>query len=119
MAHQLDLKLVLEAINVKNAGQVCQQLYSAHGVSTLQQSAALSEWNIADRHLRGYVLTRARELMTSTRNFATFKQQLLVRSRMPYNMYQSKEIESVGHAFWTPTLGNGVMGAKLTTVDYR
>ena len=86
MAHQLDLKLVLEAIGVNNAGQVCQQLYSAHGVSTLQQSAALSEWNIADRHLRSYVLTRARELMTSTQDFATLEQQLLVRSRMHYNI---------------------------------
>ena len=93
MAEQLDLKLVLEANEVKDAGGLCQQLYE-HGVTALNQFATLSnerlrDWGIVDYDDCGYdnvcdrALPHAQELLrNSTHDLTTIKQQLLVRVRM-------------------------------------
>ena len=90
MADQLDLKLVLEANGVADAGQVCQQL-SEHGVTTLQHFATLSkesllEWAIYDRYayVRDHALPHARKLLASREDLFTIKQQLLVRACIHY-----------------------------------
>ena len=89
-ADQLDLKLLLEANNVEDAGRQCQQLYE-HGVTTLSQFAALSaetlvEWDIAYHTYNNVcylALPHAQELLrNSPSDLAAIKQQLLVRARM-------------------------------------
>lgn len=86
MAGLLDLKLVLEANGAKDVRRLCQQL-SERGVSTVEQFAALSgkrlnEWGISDYRVEHYALPHARELLTGPQDLVTFKQHLLVRSRM-------------------------------------
>ena len=88
MADQLDLKLVLEANVVKDAGQICQQLYEHGGVRTLEQFASLRketlrEWGIDDYYVCDSALCHAQELMTiSAQDLPSIKQNLLVRARM-------------------------------------
>lgn len=92
MADQLELKLVLEANDMRDIGRLCQQL-SEHGVSTLGQFTELSEerlaeWGIRDyRAVRNCALRHARKLSrNSTQDLATIKQQLLVRARVSMHM---------------------------------
>ena len=91
-ADQLDLKLLLEANEVKDPGRVCQQLRE-HGVTTFSQFAALSEetllvWGIADGYydyVCYYALSHAQKLLrNSPLDLAAIRQQLLVRARMHY-----------------------------------
>ena len=86
MAEQLDVRLVLEANLVRDAGQVCDQL-SKHGVRTVHQFAALtkerlSEWGINDHFVYYNALSAAQslthELATSPHTLSTVKQRLLV-----------------------------------------
>ena len=86
MAEQLDLRLVLEANQVTDAGRVCD-LLSEHGVRTVQQFSALTEkmlreWGIDYLSVYDWALTNAqsltRELATSPHTLCTVKQQLLV-----------------------------------------
>ena len=92
MTDQLELKLVLEANDVRDIGRLCQQL-SEHGVSTLGQFTELSEerlaeWGIRDyRAVRNCALRHARKLRDSTKDLATIKQQLLVRACMHVHYY--------------------------------
>ena len=89
----VDLKLLLEANAVEDAGRVCQQLHE-HGVTTLTRFAELSEgtlreWGIVtydffDR-VSYYALPYAQQLLEdSSHNLAAIRQQLLVRVRMHY-----------------------------------
>ena len=86
MAEQLDLRVVLEANTVKDAGRVCD-LLSEHGVRTVQQFSALKEerlreWGINDLNVYYRALLKAqsltRELATSPHTLSTVKQRLLV-----------------------------------------
>ena len=86
MAEQLDLRLVLEASSVEDAGRVCDIL-SLYGVRTAQQFTALTkEWlrkrGIRDWNVHHHALPDAqsltRELETSPHTLSTLKQQLLV-----------------------------------------
>ena len=87
MAEQLDLRLVLEANSVRNAGRVCD-LLSKHGVRTVQQFSAMStegrlrEWGIYDSDVYYLALPKAQsltdELATRPHTLSTIKQQLLV-----------------------------------------
>ena len=86
MAEQLDLRLVLEANQVTDAGRVCD-LLSEHGVRTVQQFSALTEerlleWGIDDVFVRYVALPKAQslthELATSPQTLSIVKQQLLV-----------------------------------------
>ena len=86
MAEQLDMRLVLEANAVKDAGLVCD-LLSEHGVRTVEQFSAvvkesLDEWGIDDLNVHCYALPDAqsftRELATSPHHLSTVKQQFLV-----------------------------------------
>ena len=83
MAEQLDVRLVLEANYVRDAGRMCD-LLSKHGVRTVQQFSALTEerlreWGIDEY---SYALPRAQsltdKLATSPHTLPTVKQQLLV-----------------------------------------
>ena len=86
MSEQLDLRLVLEASSVEDAGRVCD-LLSKHGVRTVQQFTALTKerlrkWGIRDWNVYHHALPKAqsltRELATSPHTLSTLKQQLLV-----------------------------------------
>ena len=86
MAEQLDLRVVLEANQVKYAGQVCD-LLSALGVRTVEQFSAMTkerlrEWGINDYHVYSWALDDAQSLtdeqVTSPHRLSTVKQQLLV-----------------------------------------
>ena len=83
MAKQLDLRLVLEASGVKDAGRVCD-LLSKHGVRTVQQFSAKTKERLRDydSNVRVYALRDAqsltRELATSPHTLSTLKQRLLV-----------------------------------------
>ena len=86
MAEQLDVRLVLEANEVRDAGRVCD-LLSQHDVSTVKQFSGLTEerlreWGIDDYDVKYRVLPKAqsltRELATSPHTLSTVKQQLLV-----------------------------------------
>ena len=86
MAEQLDLRLLLEANGVRDAGRVCD-LLSLHGVRTVQQFSALMEerlrgWGIDNYYVLYEALPDAqsltRELATSPHTLSTLKQQLLV-----------------------------------------
>ena len=82
----MDVRLVLEANNVEDAGRVCD-LLSEHGVRTVQQFSALTkerllEWGIYDINVRVFALpdvqSLTHELATSPHTLSTVKQQLLV-----------------------------------------
>ena len=86
MAEQLDVRLVLEANWVGDAGRVCD-LLSEHGVRTVQQLSALTEdrlreWGINDSAVYRWALPDAQslthELATSPHTLYTLKQRLLV-----------------------------------------
>ena len=86
MGEQIDVRLVLETNYVRDVGRVCH-LLSEHGVRTVQQFAALTEWRllewgINDYDVYGRALPKAqsltRELATSPHRLPTLKQQLLV-----------------------------------------
>ena len=85
---QVDLKLLLEANAVEDAGRACQQLHE-HGVTTLTRFAELSwqtlyKWNI-DSRVSGQALSHAQRLLRySSHDLAAIRQQLLVRARMHY-----------------------------------
>ena len=88
---QVDLKLLLEANNVEDAGRACQQLHE-HGVTTLTRFAELSvgtlrEWGIAYSYSDNVcdALRHAQRLLRdSSHDLAAIRQQLLVRARMHY-----------------------------------
>ena len=86
MADQMNLRLVLEANIVEDAGRVCD-LLSERGVRTVQQFSAMTvkrlrEWGIDDYYVRNNALRAAQsltqELATSPHRLSTLKQQLLV-----------------------------------------
>ena len=86
MAERLDLKLVLEANLVEDAGRVCD-LLSERGVRTVKQFSAMTEerlreWGIDDPGVYNWALPAAQslshELATSPHHLSTIKQQLLV-----------------------------------------
>ena len=86
MAEQLDVRLVLEANEVEDAGRVCD-LLSARGVRTVEQFSAMTkerlrEWGINNYRVYSWALDDAQsltdELATSSHTLATVKQQLLV-----------------------------------------
>ena len=84
---QLDLKLLLEANGVKDAGRVCQKLYE-HGVTTLTEFAELSVATLKEWVITEYsVCTTARRhaqalLVDNSHDLSAIRQQLLVRARM-------------------------------------
>ena len=86
MAEPLDVRLVLEANRVEDAGRVCD-LLSQIGVRTIEQFSAVTEerlleWGIDDSDVHDYALLAAQaltqELVTSPQSLSTVKQQLLV-----------------------------------------
>ena len=90
---QLDLKLFLEADDVRDPVLVYQQLYE-HGVTTITEFAELSvetllEWNIANSEYDTvclYALPHARRLLVDScsHDLAAIRQELMVRARMHY-----------------------------------
>ena len=89
MAEELDLRLVLEANRVENAGRVCYLLSRLGAVRTVQQFSRsavtgerLQEWGIKDYRVYYHALPEARsltrELATSPHTLSTLKQRLLV-----------------------------------------